>query len=242
MKKCKICGKNEVICKELCQKHYNQFRKHKKILDSNQRTINDSNEIREYEDYAEIDTYDKYGNVNYTYKCDIDDIKYLIGNKWRTTIKGRKLKRPYLITRGQIYFHQLIMGMPNYEIDHINRDTTDNRKINLRESNRTQQILNTDLRSDNIQDVKGVYYSTKDKKFRVELQIYGNRYFSKGFKTKAEAVYMRYLFEMFFFKPFNITVLDITPYINLLTDEQKNDIDRYFKFRSKEWVRNVSDS
>ena len=33
MKKCKICSKNEVVCKELYQKHYNQYRRHKKILD-----------------------------------------------------------------------------------------------------------------------------------------------------------------------------------------------------------------
>lgn len=242
MKKCKICSKNEVVCKELCQKHYNQYRRHKKILDSNQQTIHDGNEIREYEDYAEIDTYDKRGNVNYTYKCDIDDVKYLVGNKWRTSLKGHKLKRPYLVTRKSIYFHRLVMGSPNYEIDHINRDTTDNRKINLRKSNRTQQSLNTDLRSDNTQNIKGVYYSTKHKSYHVEFQMYGKRYFSKHFKTKAEAVYMRYLFECFLLKPINIPVFDITPYIDLLTDEQKTDIDRYFKFRSKEWVRNVSDS
>lgn len=237
--KCKVCGKNEVISLEMCNKHYQQYRRYGKIMDNNPRTVNDDNEIRIYDTYVEIDTYDKFGNVNYTYKLDLEDVKYLTGNKWRTSLKGRKTKSPYLVTGKVIYFHRLVMGCINKEIDHINRDTTDNRKSNLRESFRIQQSLNTRVRLDNIQGIKGVYYSKRDNIYRAEIQIFNKKYYSKSFKTKQEAVYMRYLFENKFFTLLNIPVCDIKDYLPLLTEQQKHNIDKYFKFKSKDWVVNV---
>lgn len=85
---CKQCGKE---CSHLtmgyCKKHYWQLIKFGKCLDSNSRTIFDSNEIRIKENYAEIDTYDAYGNIFKTYLIDIEDIPFLSKYKWRTIVK-----------------------------------------------------------------------------------------------------------------------------------------------------------
>ena len=78
---CEACGKIVDKCGskklKLCSKHYAQFKKYGEIKDHNQRTVWDNNEIRTYENYAEIDTYDQFGNVLETYKIDLEDVKLL---------------------------------------------------------------------------------------------------------------------------------------------------------------------
>lgn len=248
IKICKICGK---ICGDkhhdykdgMCCKHYTQFRKYGKCLDSNPRTVWDSNEIRILDGYAEIDTYTATGDVLNTFKLDIEDIPLLGNCKWRTVFKGKK-KSPYLVTghagkqgNNQVYFHRLVLGNPNQEIDHINIDSTDNRKSNLRLSNRIQQLSNTRLRIDNVQGIKGVYFLKRDNKYRAEIQC-GNRHiYSPYYKTKVEAAYMRYLLEQFFYKDIGINnsklMLDL---IQTIPEEDKKRIDYYFKNRAKAWV------
>ena len=109
---CEACGK--IVDKygskqlKLCSKHYQQLRRYGEIKDHNQRTVWDDNEIRIYTNYAEIDTYDQFGNVTETYKLDIEDVKYLNGHKWRTVYKGKN-NLPYLVSGHTIYFHILVI-------------------------------------------------------------------------------------------------------------------------------------
>lgn len=245
---CKVCGK---LCGDkphefingMCSKHYNQIKKFGKTLDTNPRTVFDPNEIRVLDEYSEIDTYDEFGNVLNTFKIDTEDIPLLNTYKWRTVLKGKQ-KSPYLVTghagkqgSGMIYFHRLIMGSPNSEIDHINRDSTDNRKANLRESFRQQQVVNTRVRCDNNLGIKGVYYIKRTNKYRAEIQFGTKHVYSPSFQTLAEAAYMRYLLEQFFYKEVGINnskkMLDL---IQTITKEQKKHIDNYFKNRAKAWV------
>lgn len=246
---CKICGKlcgnkpHEFI-NGMCSKHYNQFRKFGKTLDTNPRTVWDPNEIRVCNGYAEIDTYTNTGDVLNTFKLDVEDIPLLGSLKWRTVLKGKQ-NSPYLVTghagsqgSGMIYFHRLIMGSPNEEIDHINRDSTDNRKENLRLSFRQQQVTNTNVRCDNISGIKGVYYIKRKNRYRTEIK-HGNRHiFSPTYETIQEATYMRYLLEQLFYSKIGINnnnqkMLDL---IQTLTPDQKKHIDNYFKNRAKAWV------
>ena len=234
---CKACGK--IIDKfgnkenKLCSKHYLQFKKFGKVLDTNQRTIYDSNEIRTFEDYVEVDTYDQYGNVLETYKLDLEDVKYLNNKKWRTVYKG-KANIPYLVTEHTIYFHRLIMGEPNCEIDHINRNTCDNRKLNLRFATRQEQMYNT-LRS-NKTNIKGLYYNPKRPKapWHCELQSNGKRHYSPQCATKEEAAYYRYLFESVFMKDMLIcNTQELQDCINRLSQDKKESIQKYFRNKMK---------
>lgn len=245
---CKVCGKlcgdkSHEFVDGMCSKHYKQFKKFGKTLDTNPRTIWDLNEIRVCNGYAEIDTYTNTGEVLNTFKLDIEDIPLLSTLKWRTILKGKQ-NSPYLVTghagkqgSGMVYFHRLVMGNPNEEVDHINRDSTDNRKENLRLSFRQQQVTNTNLRCDNTSGIKGVYYIQKKNCYRAEIQCKEKHIFSPGWKTVAEAAYMRYLLEQFFYSEIGINnskkMLDL---IQTLTPEQKENIDKYFKNRAKAWV------
>ena len=235
---CKICGKSSNHLRlGLCRKHYEQFHKYGKVLDSNRRSIFDDNEIRIYPSYGEIDTYSSNGTVDHTYKFDLEDIKYLKDKKWRSVKKGKgEHSSYYLVTGHIIYFHRLIMNNPKNEIDHINRDSTDNRKTNLRISCRTQQLANTCLRSNNTECVKGVYYDKRNDKYHAEISIHNKRYFSKTFSSKDEAVYMRYLMEKYFYKEIGINDPYIDKYVNKINLSIKNNVLLYFKNKVKAWV------
>ena len=248
IKICKVCGricgnKHHEYRDGMCNKHYTQFKKYGKCLDNNPRTVWDDNEIRILDNYAEIDTYTNTGEVLTTFKLDIEDVPLLTNHKWRTVFKGKQ-KSPYLVTghagkqgSNQVYFHRLVMGNPNQEIDHINIDSTDDRKSNLRLSYRAQQLANTKLRIDNIQGIKGVYYVKRDNKYRAEIQCENKHIYSPAYKTKAEAAYMRYLLEQFFYKNIGINnskeMLDL---IQTISEEDKKHIDKYFVNRAKAWV------
>ena len=240
IKICKVCVMEvSKLRLGMCKKHYEQYHKYGKVLDNNPRTVWDDNEIRTYKDYGEINTYTNTGEVQNTFKFDLEDIKYLMNHKWRTVFKGNN-KSPYLVTGHTIYFHRLVMGNPNTEIDHINRDSTDNRKSNLRESFRTQQLANTSLRIDNVQGLKGVYYLQRDNLDREEIQIRKKHFYSKSLKTKAETAYKRYLYEQHFYKTIGINnskeMLDL---IQSLSQESKENIQKYFVNRMKVQVEKI---
>ena len=234
---CNACGKildkygNKQMC--LCSKHYQQIKKYGQIKDHNQRTICDDNEIRTYDNYAEIDTYDQFGNILDTYKLDLEDVKYLNNHKWRTTYKGKN-KSPYLVTEHNIYFHILIKGNPNCEIDHIDRNTLNNCKSNLRFATRQEQLYNT-LRNNN-SGIKGVYYNPNrpNKPWHCECSYNGKRYYSPKYETKEEAAYYRYLLESIFLKDFLIcNTAELQKCINLLSEEKKSNIQKCFRNRMK---------
>ena len=240
---CKACGK---ICRPqefnlgMCYKHYQQYKKYGKVLDNNPRTVWDPNEIRILEDYAEIDTYNSTGEVLNTFKIDKEDIPLLGDHKWRTVFKGKN-RSPYLVTGHTIYFHRLVLGSPNQEIDHINRDSTDNRKENLRISFRTQQLGNTKVREDNQLGIKGIYKVPDRGKrkggYRAEIQCKGKHIYSLNFETIEEAAYMRYLLEQFFYKDIGINNSEkMLSLIRTLTPDKKKIIDNYFRNRAKAWV------
>lgn len=234
---CKSCGKiidtYGSLKYQLCSKHYQQLRKFGEIKDTNPRTVWDDNEIRTFDNYAEIDTYDQYGNVLETFKLDLEDVKYLVNKKWRTSYKG-KGKLPYLVTEHTIYFHRLIMGDPNCEIDHINRDTHDNRKSNLRFASRQEQMYNT-LR-DNKTGIKGIYYNPNrpNKPWHCEFKYNGKRYYSPQTETKEEAAYYRFLFESIFLKDMIIcNTQELKNCIERLSKDKKESIQKYFRNKMK---------
>ena len=89
----------------------------------------------------------------------------------QTQIKNKKLYG----TKG-LGLHRLIMGLPNAEIDHINHDTLDNRKANLRLADRCENMQNK-LRplSTSHTGVLGVYWEPDRRKYRAELTVFGKK-------------------------------------------------------------------
>lgn len=69
------------------------------------------------------------------------------------------------------------------EIDHINRDRSDNRLENLRVVNRSQNGMNRDTKNYRIQKVNGYTY------YEVSMTLkYGEQRFIERYKTEEEAI------------------------------------------------------
>lgn len=85
---------------------------------------------------------------------------------------------------GQIYYsHRLAWWFVHGEIpsliDHINRDPSDNRIVNLRIADRRINALNTGLSSRNTSGIKGVCWSDDRKKWRAAHSGHKPEYFSE---------------------------------------------------------------
>jgi len=76
------------------------------------------------------------------------------------------------ISRRIVGIHTMICPCPEgKEVDHINRDTLDNRKSNLRPLTHARNILNGPVRRNNTSGYSGVFYRKDTKKWSAHIRI-----------------------------------------------------------------------
>jgi hypothetical protein len=129
----------------------------------------------------------KYSSKGEKLKMLIDDEDYnLIKSFCINPIEGKLTtgsRTPYAITRKtinkkrkQFYIHRLVMGIldnPSIHIDHINGNTIDNRKENLRIVTRSQNMKNRSSSVNGTSKFLGVYYCSNKrggKKWRAVIK------------------------------------------------------------------------
>jgi hypothetical protein len=138
----------------------------------------------------------------------IDDTDTQIASEysWRVRIKGKTVKRRYVVTsikkHGRIttlYLHCLLMGRRlGFVVDHINGDQLDNRRENLRFATSQQNCLNRHHKSQSKHGAFGVSFHAycqnkgrrwaRKKPWQATINQ-GGRKFSLGyFLTKEDAV------------------------------------------------------
>lgn len=115
----------------------------------------------------------------------IDDEDYKLISKYKWHYHSGYAAR----TLKTIRMHRVILNAkPEEEIDHINRNTLDNRRQNLRIASKSQNAHNKGVRKDNTSGQKGVHYN-KDKKLWISrIQVENKRYYIGNYKTKDEAI------------------------------------------------------
>ena len=141
------------------------------------RTKFDPNEIIEYDDYAEIVLYDKNCEEKARTLIDLEDVDKVKGYKWCLKNSGH-------VHNHDIHLHRLIMDCPDdMVVDHINHNTLDNRKSNLRRWTQRQNMMN--------KKCTGVSWDNKSKKWRARI-TYKNKQIHLGmFDNKEEALEAR---------------------------------------------------
>lgn len=108
----------------------------------------------------------------------------------KTFYATRKTKRP---NPKHIYMHRFVMNTPESSLcDHLNHDTLDNRKSNLRNCQRSDNSMNRrGAQSNNLIGEKNICFDTKENKYIVAFEIRGIRVFRKRFNTLDEAILAR---------------------------------------------------
>lgn len=131
-----------------------------------------------------------------TVKVSEEDYKYLnefvwgtIGTKYKYAARGTRKNGKYT----KHLMHRIIMGVINKNImvDHINGNTLDNRRENLRLVNRSENLQNSKIRSDSKNKYKGVRKQYKDK-YCARIQIAPNQRLYLGYFDTEEAAALAY--------------------------------------------------
>lgn len=153
------------------------------------------NIIIEKDDYAIMLV--RHKDITLQVLIDKEDIEKISIGSWHA-IYDKTLKVPsYYIAhrynnkakgKGVIKLHRLITNCPRHlEVDHINHNTLDNRKCNLKVCTRFENQQN--LRSCS-SGVTGVYFNNSRKIWCGNISKDGTRY-CKDFKTKEQAIEWR---------------------------------------------------
>lgn len=80
---------------------------------------------------------------------------------------------------------------PDGEIDHINREKSDNRIANLRDVTRSINLQNCAIRKSNTTGVKGVSWDKRRQKWQASIKINNSQKFLGYFKIIEEAIAAR---------------------------------------------------
>ena len=124
---------------------------------------------------------------------DNEDFEFL--NKWKwyaqqggNTFYAARKSKSINGKQKVIRMHRAIIK-PNIglEVDHVNRNGLDNRKINIRECTRSQNSLNARIRTDNTSGCKGVCFDKRSGKYAAQIKINGKRKHVGLFSTVEEA-------------------------------------------------------
>ena len=135
------------------------------------------NEFTIIENYVEI----KLQN-NLKTLIDLEDLDKVSVMGWYAKYDDHT--KGYYVCGGSsgVRLHRLVMNTPaNMIVDHINRDTLDNRKSNLSNTDNQGNMKNLSIRKDNRSGRKGVSYET-GKRFKVEWYEEGKK------KTKSFSI------------------------------------------------------
>lgn len=129
--------------------------------------------------------------------CDVEDWERLKKHTWfehRGYVHGKIMGK-------EVRFHRYILDAPKgYEVDHINRNTFDNRKENLRIISHKGNMINTGLSRNNKTGCKGVYKYPRG--YLAQINVNGKRIYLGAYKTFEEAVKARRNAEEKLHKPF----------------------------------------
>lgn len=191
--KCEVCGrmwrkKLKADGKTVCNKHYKQFKKYGKFMDSSPRTQRDKNEIIYEKDYAKICLYDRYYNIIAYALIDLEDVPKVKNIKWRINCNGYVMNN----SNHSLFLHRVILNTDSF-VDHINGNKLDNRKRNLRICTKQQNKMNVPY-------YKG-YYKIKDK-WIAKIKQNGRQVHLGSFVYEEEAEYARWVAEKILFKDF----------------------------------------
>ena len=131
------------------------------------------------------------------YEAMVDDSDYEMLNKFkwcaiigRSGAYARRLLPKVDGKHGIQRMHRVIMGLPDTgfpHVDHINGNTVDNRKCNLRIVTNRQNHMNRHPKKHKTSKYPGVYWADRDQRWVAQAQINGKHISIGYFKLEEDA-------------------------------------------------------
>ena len=177
---------------------------------------------KKYNTY-DLETYE-YG-VGYTTKgeefyFDKEDYQKIKEYAWYLDKDGYVVTKD-ADTKKMIRMHRLVMNASEgMDIDHRHRKTNDNRKSQLREVTRSQNLMNRGIREDNTSSVRGVSWHKARNKWRAYITINGKTKHLGFFINKEEAIEARLKAELELYGTFSPNYKKLTQ--QQLSQSQQN--------------------
>jgi len=111
--------------------------------------------------------------INTQFQIDKEDWDVLKNYPWRLLGKNNRYIVAKIGDKNSARLHRIIMNVtdPKVLVDHINMDTMDNRKCNLRLCNCNGNVQNRDKPITNTSGYKGVSWHKQTKMFRANIFI-----------------------------------------------------------------------
>ena len=200
-KVCCVCGSDyKVHYSKLfnglyCQKHYSQLYN---LGELKEKTVFDRNDYVTDGDITYIIIRNRKQEEVARAIIDTEDLETIIPHKWNIGTWGYAHTN---IDGKNVLMQRLILNEfnPNKIPDHINNNTLDNRKENLRIANKAQNAWNSTNNSNNTSGVKGVNWFKPAKSWRAYITENGTRHDLGYSKNKDEAIKMRLIAEKKYF-------------------------------------------
>lgn len=133
--------------------------------------------------------------------CDFDKIKDYCWSVMTNPHDGHKVLIAKDRTTGKnITMHRLLTNIK--DIDHIDQNTLNNRRDNLRIATRNQQNMNRPKQKNNTSGYIGVQWHKQNKKWTVFINICGKRTYLGSFIKKEDAIITRLKAELKYYGDF----------------------------------------
>ena len=211
-----------------------QLHKYGKFLDNIQRTNQDLNDYKIDYRHKTV-TFNMYNQKNLftaSFIADLEDIEKLKYHKWRLGTNNYALTG--LPSKGTSRnASHVVLGIDSRKtdlvVDHINGNTLDNRKCNLRVITQRQNLLNRRQTESFNAPAKGVCWDKNRNKWASEIRFNEIRVHFKRQKKLKVAVFQRYVAEKILFKQFsrNEEIEKLKTLSSGLTDSEKLKISLY---------------
>lgn len=129
----------------------------------------------------------------------VDDEDFERLNEWKwyaskngNTFYAARTSKKINGKQSVIYMHRDIMETPvGLDVDHINGNSIDNQKINLRNCTRSKNMMNVGKQKDNTSGYKGVSWFVRDKKW-VAMIRFGDKRKNLGYYDTPEEAAIAY--------------------------------------------------
>lgn len=123
---------------------------------------------------------------------DLADLELVSQHRWHLDSKGYATTS---VSKGRMRFtytlHRLLMGFPEVQVDHADRNKLNNCRQNLRLASGSQNKANVGISTRNSSGYKGVSWDNRSNKWRAQISYQNKLIYLGLYLTKEEAFEIR---------------------------------------------------